>query len=205
MGEIEVKGFAERKVPYDVISLYITFCDKSMDAANASQKVLLECEKFLDILEKDGININNIKIVEDSVNRNGFSDEIQYDAIRKIKMEFGFDMEIVNHIRQILMIEKMHIEIYTEYEVSNLSEIHKELMKMAMIDSKNKAETLAEVLGQRVVGIINASKDGIKDNSATIFENVARCEMPMFLAKSDKLQADTTTEIEEITVKWKVE
>lgn len=205
MGEIEVKGYAEKKVSYDIIEIIIAFCNKSADVSRASENVLHECEKFLEIIEKDGVNINEIKIVEDSVDRNSYGEEITYDATRKIKIDIDFNMPMVNHIRQILLDEKMNAEFTSKYKLSNTAEIHEELMRMAMVDSKAKAETLAEVLNQRVVGIVTASKNGRETSVVNKMSRNGTLPIPSFLTKSDRLQADTTTESEEITVTWKVE
>lgn len=96
-------------------------------------------------------------------------------------------------------------EFTSKYKLSNTAEIHEELMRMAMVDSKSKAETLAEVLNQRVVGIVTASKYGRDNSSINKIPRAGALSIPSFLTKSDRLQANTTTESEEITVTWKVE
>ena len=55
----EVRGNASKTVDYDLMKIKLDFHAKEKTATEASKKVMRECEEFLGILKKGGVDINN--------------------------------------------------------------------------------------------------------------------------------------------------
>ena len=62
-------------------------------------------------------------------------------------------MEVINRIRQIIDENEYSTRFHIEYELSNEDQIREELLKEALLDSKKKAEDLAEALNMTVIGV----------------------------------------------------
>ena len=59
-------------------------------------------------------------------------------------------MEFANYIRELVVDKKYDVEISTENKLSNIEEVRKELLKLAIEDSKEKAGYVAELMGQKI-------------------------------------------------------
>ena len=59
-------------------------------------------------------------------------------------------MKIVNAIRALIETGFEDVTFVTKYTISNESELHKELLKEAIADSRSKAELLAESMGLKI-------------------------------------------------------
>lgn len=110
---------------------------------------------------------------------------------------------------------KAETNIKTNYIYTNSNEVKAELLKEALLDSRQKAIDIAEALNQKVVGLISANKKNIygaydDDESNDICE--ADCAVPQmcktvpdFLRRSNALSSPEITESEEIFAVWEIE
>ena len=138
MGVIEISGKAEKFVNYDIAVISIAFFEDAKTSSSASKAVMKECEKFLEKLDKEGINIKDITLDNDSVSKEKYSDKQQVNASREVALRIPFNMEVINRIRQIADENEYSIEYDIDYELSNESQIREELLKEALLDSKKK-------------------------------------------------------------------
>ncbi len=164
MGEIKVTGNAERTVSCDVMKIRLSFYAKEKTTAEASERVMQECESFLAVLKKRGWDISRITLAEDEVREAspyGYDDVMpgQYQADRKLQIKTAYDAGRINELRSIANKMNYTVRFAVEYEVSNENAIRKELMEDALKNAKEEAETLAGAIGQRIAGLISAQKN----------------------------------------------
>ena len=209
MGVFEIHGNAKRTVNYDVAVIGIDFVATEKTSFAASSKVMEYCEDFLGELEKIGIEPSCFTMKEDSVESDDYSDDDRVEATRSIQVKIPFKMETINTIRDILDTEKYDFNFDLSYELTNEDEIRDELLKEALLDSKQKAQLLAESLGMEVKGIESVETysrsrgyggmDWCERESAPL-----RCAAPK-RSKSNSLKAKEELMTESIEVKWNIE
>lgn len=157
MGEMTVKGFAEREVESDLVRYKFNF-EKSDFAVDAAVKaVSAELERFLEIIEKKtGITPDVFRIEDNSTSKEYrlHSDKEQkYKANRKISAVLPMSAELSDLLMSIIAKYKFNVEVEESYIVSDIGEIYKELLRLAIEDSKDKAEMIASFAGEKVSGI----------------------------------------------------
>lgn len=206
MGKLTIEGNAERKVEADHTIFTLTFKTKADSSAKAAKNVYKQCEEFLKIITQKGVKISQIRFVEDSIDESYFDDKKTYIAEREIEIRIQYNMRFNNCIIEIIQDNEYNIELDTRFELSRYNEIHEELLKEAIQNSKAKATMIAEVMGQKIVGIdtVNWSGDcdSILKQEPILLEEMVT-ERPMCL--SDKLEAPIKTEKEDISVVWIIE
>ncbi len=117
-------------------------------------------------------------------------------------------MKFANYIRELVVDKKYDVEISTENKLSNIEEVRKELLKLAIEDSKEKAGYVAELMGQKIVGIesIETSEQQREKNKMWL-----QCEQERGIAVkrdsvlSDSLKAPSTVEKETVDIVWILE
>ena len=213
MSIFEIQGQAKRNVNYDIAVVSITFTEKGENSYLASKAVMRECEQFFEKLDVDGITSSNAVLGDDSVSEDRYADSSKVIANRKVEFRIAFNMEVINRIRQIIDENEYSTRFHIEYELSNEDQMTRhqarnkkeELLKEALLDSKKKAEDLAEALNMTVIGVksveayskLNGRTEGIAcERSICDYMGV-----PQF-SHSNKLQAKEKELSESIEVKW---
>lgn len=207
MGTFQITGSAERKINYDMALIELTFAEADSASHIASKIVMRECEQFLEKLEAEGIPAESIALDNDSVSENYYRDSNKVNAKRKLEIRVPFNMSAINRIRQIVDENEYSIEFSLNYEMSNEAEIREELIKEALLNSKKKAEELADTLGLKVVGVESLetyNRSGKIDAAKDRLAAPVCLEAPQFL-RSNKLQAKEEKLSESIEVVWKIE
>lgn len=207
MGKITVIGHAEREVSYDQVTVTISFKANEKNATRASEAVIRQCEAFLASLKKKGIAVNQIHLGEDSIEESYRTrDEGTIVATRSIKMDIPYNMDFMNYLLKLIQEQDSDVVYKTSYRLSDEKKIHDELMQEAMRDSKAKAESLAEALGQKVIGLKSASNnmDRVMDkflNCLKLCENApdSYCDDELL---SSELLSPTTIESEDLEAVW---
>ncbi|MCH3971675.1 MAG: SIMPL domain-containing protein [Oscillospiraceae bacterium] len=207
METIETKGYAKKEIAADVAVTEICFRTYKKSAAEAIQCVTEQCEKFLSVLEQEGFDLEELHTGGDSVDQDYDDKEREVCAEKKVKIRMKFDMCMQNHILEIAQKYGLDVDIDSKYEVSNENVLHTELLKQAVEDSKQKAEVIAEAMGQKISGIHRVELSN--EYGANKYKSFAFTDpMGEFLKKpslSDKLQAPIKEEEENVDVIWKIE
>ena len=98
------------------------------------------------------------------------------------------------------------IAIESSYKLSNEREIHDELIKQAVANSKHRAEAIAATVGKKIIGIKSVSMNSYGEDSIRYCDMLApdslRYEKPKSLDLSNQLAANSTTESESVDVEW---
>ncbi|MCR5021918.1 SIMPL domain-containing protein [Ruminococcus sp.] len=213
MGKLEVRGTASRKVNYDLMKITLEFHAKEDTAQEASKKVMRDCEDFLEILKKGGMDISKIALSRDSVDQctsyeNNREREC-YRAIRTLELESGFNMKMINDIRSIINNSGAQVDFKVDFNLSNESEIRQELMADALVESRKQAEIMAEAIGQNVVGLISADRTGQRKDGDIRNDSLLGafyCEQfEGDYDNSDELSSTSETYTEVIFATWEIE
>ena len=217
MGKIKIIGTAQRNVPYDVMNITITFNSWEKTPSAALSHVDEQCERFLSLLKEDGFDIHMLrmsdtKLSQDRVKNDDDDDEenewlrLEATASIDIKILVKYDMSVLNHIKEILKKENFDADLGIYNYISNILDIHKELLKEAIVDSKAKAEIIASTMNQKIIGIdkvLFGDKYGRIETEEEFFEEHVHALRGSSL--SDELTADTQTVKECVEVDWVIE
>lgn len=211
MGVFEIHGNAKRTVHYDVAVIGIDFVASEKTSYGASSKVMEYCENFLCKLEKMGIDPSHFTLQEDTVSDNRYSDDDRVEATRSIRIKIPFKMDTINAIRDILDNEKCDVHFELDFDLSNEDEIKDELLKEALLDSRQKAEMLADSLGMKVIGIESVETYSRNRNYGDM--TWMHCEQERCIVSSGVLKRPKSNELkakeeilsESIEVKWIIE
>ena len=209
MGKLNITGKAERKVPCTTTKMTIRFQSHSQTTAEALSQTMKQCEEFLKFLSDNNIQFDTRMIGEDSVEQEYDESELDSCATREIVIEYPFNMELDNYLRQIIIDKEYDVDIDVSYSISNLKEIHNELLKEALEDSKAKATFIAEAMGEKIVGIDEMKfREHYGSNDYMWQEQergIHRLAESHSFSHSNKLKAKETTETETIDVTWLIE
>ena len=212
MGKLEVRGNASKTVDYDIMRIELEFHAKEKTSAEVSEKVMRECEEFLGVLKKRGVDISNISLIKDSVDQSvvyhGDSERDIYRAERVIEIESKFNMKIINDIRIITNNSNAQIDFNVNFELSDRDTIREELMLEALKNARKQAEVMARAVDQKIVGLVSAEKNA--SNPESVIEPSDLClsfcydEEEETYDNSNELSPSNITFTESIYTIWEI-
>ena len=211
MGKLTIEGKASREFQYDLMEISLKFWAKEGSTTAALKKITQQSEEFLAIMDSTGIKIEEFRIRKDSVENEKYSDKFSVKGERELSICIPFNMDFLNYIRDIIQKKAFDAEIDTTYKFSDIEKIHKELIRMALLDAKEKAECIAQTMGQKVMGVqsvvIGESrlKSLISRSNKTATEDSMDCYDSLLNILSRRVQAPVTTESETVQVEWLIE
>lgn len=210
MGKLTITGRAEHEYQYDAMEITLNFSVQKSSTADALTAVLGQCEEFLAKVTSEGLSMENIRIENDSTRRNQRYDSgsVSFAAERAIKIRVPFSMDYANYLLSVVSEKGYDAAISTEYLLTNREEIHNELIKEALSDSRKKAELIAQSMGVKVVGIDTATICESRDNIALLragAEHERGIASPQSLSLSNQLGSPVTKESETVEAVWIIE
>lgn len=211
MGKLTIEGNASREYQYDLMEISLRFWANEGSTTAALKKITQQSEEFLAIMDSMGIKIEEFRIGEDSIENEKYSDKFSVKGARKLSICIPFNMDFLNYIRDVVQKEAFDAEIDTTYKFSDIEKIHKELIQMALLDAKEKAESIARTMGQKVIGVQSVIVGESKLKSLISRRNRAETEENMtyyddlLSILSRRVQAPVTTESETVQVEWLIE
>ncbi len=164
MGTIKTKGYAERKVPADTTEFEITFSEYDIKEEGAIQKCNDECERFLQSLTDIGIKIEDIELDLDRISKSNYDNQRKITCTKSITFSTACNPKFNSALSQVISKGKHHVELITTNSIENDTEIKKDLLKEAILDSKRKAELIASADGRKIIGIDSVYEDGYADS-----------------------------------------
>ena len=151
--------------------------------------------------------MKQIHLEEDDIsNVNDYNDNGKLMIAKRIlSFNTGFDAGFNNRILKIISENDINAYLDTESYISNKKEIHEELLKEAVKDSRRKAELIAMANDQKVKYIDSVEDDRYmdEDDDSPSFMNIIAPAGEGLL--SDELRGEELTETEEIYIKWVIE
>ena len=210
MGKLTIEGKASKEYAYDLMEISMIFYARETVVAQAVKKVMEQAEKFLEKLDKVGIHPESLQIGDDSISRDSYSGKEVVRAERELKLKIPFDMDFANYIRYLIGELRVNVNLQVQYSFLNPEKIHKELIQLALEDSKAKAQCVAQMMEQKVVGIDSVSigeewrrKGSLPNHPLTGLREDCYQELPGML--SNRVQAPTSREDESVEVVWLIE
>ncbi len=213
MGKLEIKGSASKTVKYDLMKIELAFNGKADTSKDASEKVMRECEDFLEILKNSGFDISNITLMKDLVEQvidyRNDGNRTYYKADRVLEIDAKFEMKMINEIRAIINSLCSQVSFHVDYYFSNEEALCQELLVEALKDAKSQAEVMAQAIDQKVVGLIEADKNPPRSErniTGDIDCSCLCCEMVDIehYDNSDKLTVTNNTYTETIYTTWEI-
>lgn len=209
MGEMTVKGYAKREIKCDLVKYIFNFEATGYSIAESVEAVNDELEHFLSIIEKNiKITPEVFKIENNSTSKsyNSNNDNPPYKANRKISVLLPMKTGLSDLFMKLISKYEFNVELSENYDVSNIEEIHKELLKSAIEDSKNKAEMLASFAGEKIAGIKTLKTFNNKFHSNDEDEGYMLDDIFKIIeSKSSLLSSPTVEESESVEIVWLLE
>ncbi|WP_026508521.1 SIMPL domain-containing protein [Butyrivibrio sp. MC2013] len=207
MGKLTIVGKAERSVVADIVEITMRFLSHAGSSSAAAAKVIKDCEQFLENVKSWGIDLRNIHISDDDINQEFEDKELDVTATRELKIIIPFDMGFNNSLMDLIEKSDMDVDLNVQYSLSNKKELHDELLKEAINDSRKKAELIAETMDQKISGIDTVEQGDRYDRSEYMCcEQERAISVPYRKPQlSDQLKAPTTKETEAIEIVWIME
>lgn len=210
MGKLKVVGKARKEFTCDIMYIKLSFKAWEEDTSKAIETSMSQCDMFLGILEEQGIDITMIHMSNADVSQDMYDKKLEISAEREIELRMPFDMNTLNRLTEIIKENSLKVDMDISFKLSNMLELHEQLLKEAVLDSKKKAEMIASAMGQKVIGIetLNA---GERYNSYDSEEKAYYDQFTHKLGethsrpKSNRLQAPFITEYEHVDVEWIIE
>ncbi len=205
MGKLSITGKAEREVSYNAVEMRVTFYIYAKSTAEALRILMDQSEKFLALVTAAGVDMKDIHIGENSVEQRCSDDALTVHASREMKIRLRFDMAFVNGLMEMIREQDFAVALDCDYHLTDRAELHMELMKEALADSKKKAEVVAEIMGQKIIGIDSVAYDRHSNMEWMCCEQKRGIICPGAAPLSNQLEAPLTTESETISVVWLIE
>lgn len=207
MSKLTIKGEAKRKVEADTATITMRFQSREYTSATAANRVLMDSEKFLEIIKKLGVDLSQIHISNDEIEQNRYSDEVSVTATRELTFAVKYNTAFINDIMDIIQNNNMNVDLDLEYTLSTKDAVHEELLQEAVADSRKKAELIASSTGQKIVSIEEAKHgDDYSDNGMDWMcceSSLAEGHRKAML--SDQLKSPVLTETETVNITWIME
>ena len=206
MGKIIVNGEAKKEFECDIMIIRLNFISRNQNTGKAIESSVSECDQFLEYLKERGVNTSDIRLIDNEISRDSYSDKIQTRANRKIELRVPFNMKFLNGLTEIIKDLKFDVNMDVSYELSNTNEIQNQLIKAAIDDSRKKAEIVAEAMGKAIVGIDNINVEN--EYNGRFFNNGDELESNFSHALSERnsisneLKAPVCVKSESVKAVW---
>lgn len=211
MGKLMIEGKAAKEYAYDLMTVSITFWATEGSSSAALKRVMQQSEEFLSILDEAGLKIEEIHIGKDNTEKKSYDRKFEVEAKRELKICIPFNMDFVNFIRKTVQEHAFDADITTTYKFSNVEEIHEELIKLALEDSRTKAAYIADSMKQKVIGIDEMKVGNFKGTFQTLRSHATPDDGQMHYYDEllsmlcRRVQAPVSTESESVEVVWLIE
>lgn len=207
MGTLKIEGKSIKEFPYDKIELRIKFRTEEDTASKALEKVMKQGEEFLSILNENGISIEQVKIGSDDTRHESYRDKPFVRVEREFLIKTDFDMNFSNQVRALIQDKEYDVDMSSQYLLSNQHEIHNQLLKEAIADSKKMAEFIASEMDKKITGIqsVTIGESHEVDNIVMGTMQMSRKMSNRNYEYSDQVQAPTIEEEARVNVEWIIE
>lgn len=210
MGKLTIRGTAFKEYEYDQVRLTFGFEVHETTTEKALKKVLNQCESFLAYLENHGVDLKTVHIGDNDVYQTYHDGKMRVKAERELVLRLPFNMTSINAMLLEIQSRNFNVDIHTSYELSNPSEVENELLRLAVADSRKKAEMIAGSINQKITGIksIRIEGDEEPDKIIRALRMDEKCDFDKAAAslpRSNELAGALTTEEANVEVVWLIE
>ena len=185
--------------------IHIDFFKNKRLVSLAVEGVERDMEKTLEALKNFGVAIEHIHVEKDSVDE-GYSqkDIAVFECERKVRFRVKANNAFTNRVMDILKNKQISALVDTNYYYSEEQKLRKELLKEALLDSKSKAELLAEANQQILQGIEKIEEIGIHEDPLD-FMCIGQAKYTERKSLSDHLGTKELNIEAEILLTWNIQ
>ena len=210
MGKIYITGNAKQELKADMVNIHLHFRITDKNSAKALYDVTDQCERFLGKLKEAGFDLNKIRLADDRVELETYTEGKPYSAQRTIEFDMPMEIRAYNTLLDMIRTEQYEISINTDYYVSNIDEVRERLIQEAVMDSKNRAIHIAETMGAKVVGCKEVNVDGARSrvNPKNLDDDHLNAPLMLLapcMENSDQLGVPIIEEEKSVSVTWMIE
>jgi len=159
--QVNVSGIGEAKVEADMARVHLSAQAQSPTSAEAKDEVDQRVNEVIRILEKVGLEQEDLTAGQISISprynyRNNQQEFIGYFASRSIQVEID-DLDLLNTFLDAALEQQITGINQIEYRTSKEEEVKALARDLAIQDSKEKAEFLADAYGVQLGDVISIS------------------------------------------------
>ena len=203
MAKIKVKGNAKKEYTVDVFKIMLIINANGSSTGSAATLGEQRTEKLLSMM-KNELNITPDKLVMNNifVRQSHSSNSANYEYCRTMSVKIEADMGALQHI--IKTIEKLDGVSYSlDSTVSDIVKMEREVLKLAIEDSRQKAEMIAEAMGQKIVGSEEVNFEFPENRTAAA--GMVRCGNVPDESLASQIGKPVYTISKEINIIWNAE
>lgn len=160
MGKIVVTGKAVEYVEMDLMKIRITINSRENSPKRAIAVLRENTEQLLADLKTLLGDLQAVRLHEEEIDFQNFLDDEVGECRRSFSIAVPLNLELCDRIVQLLATSDYYPEYMVGYYHSNPQAIEERLLEKAVLDSKQKAEKIAQYSNQTLKGIIE-----VKNNS----------------------------------------
>lgn len=205
MGKIKINGSAKKEFKADVMRVDISISTAGETSASAINKGKKETEKVLQLLVDLGFELSKVSMEKDRVsNPSRYDDDKYYHFEKEISFTSSANLALLESISDGLIKHDINATYDETFYLSNIESAKKAVLQDALLDSKKKAEIIAETLGQKLVGIESAKCDEYREDTENEMLYMC-CEQERSVSLATMLSPDTISVDKSIDVTWIIE
>lgn len=205
MGKIKVNGSAKKEFKADIMRVDISISTAGETSASAINKGKKETEKVLQFLVDLGFELSKVSMEKDRVsNPSRYDDDKYYHFEKEISFTSSANLAVLESISDGFIKNEINATYDETFYLSNIESAKKSVLQDALLDSKKKAEIIAETLEQKVVGIESVKCDEYEEEDLEEKVHYLR-EMPAGSSLATMLSPDTISVDKSIDVTWNIE
>lgn len=211
MGNLKVNGKARCKFTADLMEIIISVSTEGETAAYAIRKGKKETEKVLNLLVELGIDLSKVKMkTEDVTEPRYYNDDEGYRFEKKVSFMTKADLKLLERLSAEISEREIDATYRECFGLTDSVNIGKQVLRAALLESRKKAELIAETFGQKIVGIELAKCDDYRgDDEEDVYDTkffLAPNSGPECLdSLSEQLSPDTIIVEKSVDVSWIVE
>jgi len=157
---MDVKGSAVVEEKPGLVNLTITVEEKSLSYTDCQEQLLRTIEKEKEIFNKYQIDTNlfrisQLSVSDDDVFKNGGMVKLGYKGSANVTVENDYTFDFLNKLLAALKSDSLPVTyaIYFTLSEKQKDDLRQNSIKLAIADAKEKAITIADASGIKILGI----------------------------------------------------
>ncbi|NCC84643.1 MAG: SIMPL domain-containing protein [Clostridia bacterium] len=154
MGKVSVSGLATRVVPHDQMAISMTVSAKGKNLREVNLTSQKRSNSLLEALAEAGLDLAAVKLEQDTIEKTWGPDNAELlQQSRVYKLEGSLDLRLLNTVSALLSENIEDGSFRVSFARSDAQDIQSQLIREALLDSRAKAQMIADTLGQKLLGL----------------------------------------------------
>lgn len=206
MAKLNVKGNSEMLVKADLMVIEIDFNGRASNTEDAMEKCQSQCETFLEEMEKICIKSESFTLDDNEIRFNLGDDRNYVEVKKKIKVKIAADIKLESYITKVIGANNFDCDYDLAFVIADEKKIEESLMKMAIEDSRKKAELMAAGIAQKIIDVEDIEEPSYYGGyNCYEKDKCLSLDVPSFMSKtprSDKLDVMEIRKTGSINITW---